>query len=214
MALRDALADGKAQSQAARRHGVLPAVHKAVEQMGQRVAVHALSRVRHGDLDKSPLRFHAHADTAALGRKFKRVGEEIQQQLADGLGVEGDDAAVAVGEKVELHAALRKKEVHLGAHAAADADNVVIVELETLALKQVPRVSQITDDAVKLVIALVKCRGGAVSLRVLLPRLLRCQAVDRRVDRRKRGAQLQCNIRQHIRQHFQFFFSIIPHSVS
>ena len=142
------------------------------------------------------------------------VGEEIQQQLADGLGVEGDDAAVAVGEEVELHAALRKKEVHLGAHAAADADNVVIVELEALALKQVPRVGQITDDAVELVIALVKCRGGAVSLRVLLPRLLRCHAVERRVDRRKRGAQLQCNIRQHIRQHFQFFFSIIPHSVS
>lgn len=194
--------------------GVLPAVHKAVEQMGQRVAVHAPAGVRHGDLDKSPLRFHAHADTATLGRKFKRVGEEIQQQLADGLGVEGDDAAVAVGEEVELHAALRKKEVHLGAHAAADADNVVIVELEALALKQVPRVGQIADDAVELVIALVKCRGGAVSLRVLLPRLLRCHAVDRRVDRRKRGAQLQCNIRQHIRQHFQFFFSIIPHSVS
>lgn len=55
------------------------------------------------------LRFHAHADTATLGRKFKRVGEEIQQQLADGLGVEGDDAAVAVGEEVELHAALRKR---------------------------------------------------------------------------------------------------------
>ena len=105
MALRDALADGQAQAEAARGKRILLPVEKALEKMRKRIAVHAAARIGDAELDKAPLRLHAHAHAAARGGKFERVGQKVQQQLSQRGGIHADDAAVALGGKVEPHAA-------------------------------------------------------------------------------------------------------------
>ena len=152
--------------------------------MRERITVHAAPRVGNGELDETPLRLHAHADAAALGREFERIGQKIEQQLAQRTGIHADDAAVAVGGKVERDAAEREKKFDLGTHAAAQADDIVVIKLEFFAVKKMSRVGQIADDAIHLIIALVKNGGAAVGPCVLLPHFGRNKPVDRRVERR------------------------------
>ena len=124
--LRDALADGKAQSQAARRHGVLPAVHKAVEQMGQRVAVHAPAGVRHGD-ENAVIRITAFNQNGASLRRDGLVGilDQVVNDLFDLDGVQAEDGKTGLEVRVDLDAALLDFRFQQFQHFHEDGFNVV-----------------------------------------------------------------------------------------